>query len=263
MKFQFLVSSLNRHPHELLEEMNIRFPAIVINQCDSMAAKQVQFNGANVLWIDFPDRGIGTSRNEALMRAAGDIVLFCDEDCSYFENTGEIIVKEFDSHPDADIILFDLIPEGVQSNRKTLRITSEKRVRRHSFMRYGAVHIAARLASLKKNDIYFSQLFGGGARYSCGEDSAFLKRCLDSGLRIITSPVTVGTVDFSSSSWFDGYSNQYFNDQGALYYRLFGKGHVILSLRAAVKHTLASGSVKQGLHALRLMNKGANDYGSR
>lgn len=234
-QLQLLVASVENDSSTLLESLNLSCDAIVINQCNRHGFNQFEFNGNKISWFDFQDRGVGRNRNEALLRADAEYVLFCDEDCSYYNSTKDIILRSFDDNPDADILLFDLEPFGFKSNRKPIRIKKQKEVNKISYMKYGAVHIAARLSSLRKNNINFNLLFGGGARYMCGEDSIFIKDCLDKGLTIRTCPETIGRVNYESSSWFSGFDSNYFLSRGALHRRVAGRFHWVLSLRMIVK----------------------------
>jgi hypothetical protein len=70
--------------------------------------------------------------------------------------------------------------------------------------------------------VTFSQLFGGGARYSNGEDSLFLKQCLDKKIRIYRTNVTLGKEIQRKSTWFEGYTDKFFYDRGVLYHYLYG-----------------------------------------
>ena len=66
------------------------------------------------------------------------------------------------------------------------------------------------------NNITFSLLFGGGARYCAGEDVTFVQDCLKSGLRVYKSPIIMSVMKQDSSTWFKGYDEKYFHDKGAL-----------------------------------------------
>lgn len=90
----------------------------------------------------------------------------------YEPGYADAIVKEFEQNPSADMILFNIV---VEEERRTYHITRRKRVRWYNCGRYGAVSFAVKRDSLLASGVTFSLLFGGGARYSAGEDSLFLK----------------------------------------------------------------------------------------
>lgn len=80
MKVEVLASVMNTTLPETVEHMNLQSDAVIINQCDRMASEEMQISSGNgesrIRFISFPDRGIGRSRNEAILRAEDDICLF-------------------------------------------------------------------------------------------------------------------------------------------------------------------------------------------
>ena len=87
MKVEVLASVMNTTLPETVEHMNLQSDAVIINQCDRMASEEMQISSGNgesrIRFLSFPDRGIGRSRNEAILRAEGDICLFSDADIVY------------------------------------------------------------------------------------------------------------------------------------------------------------------------------------
>lgn len=129
----------------------------------------------------------GRSRNEAILRAEGDICLFSDADIVYEDGYEAAVLAEFERNPRADMIIFNI---EVEEERRTYHITERKPVRWYNCGRYGAVSFAVRRESLLRSGITFSLLFGGGAKYSNGEDSLFLTEFIKKGCRVYTAPVT-------------------------------------------------------------------------
>ena len=72
---------------------------------------------------------------------------------------------------------------------------------------------------------------GGGAKYSNGEDSLFLRDCLKAGLRIYAHTVCIGEEIERESTWFSGYHEKFFKDRGVLYHFLYGRMASLLSFR--------------------------------
>lgn len=233
MKVQVLASVMNQKLEEIVEQMNITSDAIIINQCEEHGYKELEQNGRKIRFYSFPERGIGLSRNNALMRADGDIVLFADEDMEYYDGYEYAIIKEFEDVPAADMILFNV---NVGEERKTFYNTGRRRVKFYNAGRYGAVSFAIRTDRLKESRVTFSTLFGGGARYSAGEDSLFLNDFMDKGYTVWTSPIVIGEEKPGESTWFEGYHEKFFFDRGVLYYYLYGKFAVLFSLRYLLVH---------------------------
>ena len=105
MNVQVLVAALNQEPRQLADEMKLNSDAIIINQCDRYEVDEWKKNGHTIKGYSMPERGVGLSRNTAMMRAEGDICLFSDQDIIYEEDYAQKIVREFEKNPDADIEL--------------------------------------------------------------------------------------------------------------------------------------------------------------
>lgn len=235
MKVEVLASVMNASPAEIVQHMNLQSDAVIINQCDRLAQEEMQISQGRgtVRFYSFPERGIGRSRNEAILRSTGDICLFSDADIVYEEGYEEAILAEFEKNPQADMIIFNM---EVAEERRTYHITERKRVHWYNCGRYGAVSLAVRRESLLTSGITFSLLFGGGAKYSNGEDSLFLTEFIKKGYKVYTAPVTIGREEAGESTWFHGYNEKFFHDRGVLYHYLYGKLAGVLALRFLYAH---------------------------
>lgn len=233
MKVQVLASVMNQSFDPIVSRMRIDSDAVIINQCDRLGSEEKEYHGHRLRFFSFPERGIGKSRNEAIFRADGDICLFSDEDIVYEPGYAEAISEEFQRNPRADMILFNI---EVEESRRTYHIQERKRVRWYNCGRYGAVSFAVKRESLLSSGVTFSLLFGGGARYSNGEDSLFLKEFMGKGYRVYTSPVVIGREESDGSSWFSGYNEKFFRDRGVLYRYLYGRFSRGMALRFLLVH---------------------------
>lgn len=214
MRLETLVATMNQEDFSLIERMNIQSDAIIINQWDRNKISEFNVDNKHIKFLSLKERGVGLSRNTALMRSTADIVVFADDDMIYVKDYQELIIKEFEKNPKADIILFSL--ESLNKDRPLLRINKEGRVSRREALKYGCARVAARREVLHKKNIYFSLLFGGGAKYSCGEDTIFLQDCLKKGLCIYKSTIKIANVKQDTSTWFNGYNEKYYFDKGVL-----------------------------------------------
>ena len=233
MKVEVLASVMNQSPESIADQMQLDSDAVIINQSDRLGYEEKAHRGHTLRFFSFPDRGVGRSRNEAILRAKGDICLFSDQDIVYESGYAQAISEEFENNSDADMILFNI---KVEEDRRTYWITQRKRVRWYNCGRYGAVSFAVRRESLISSGVYFSLLFGGGARYSNGEDSLFLKEFMGKGYKVYTAPVVIGRETAGESSWFGGYNEKFFRDRGALYRYLYGRLDRIMALRFLLAH---------------------------
>lgn len=234
MKLQVLVSTMHRTDHSLLDEMNIQSDAVVINQCDREETEEFLYNGHSIKWISVKDRGIGKSRNAAIENADADIILFADDDVIYDDGMAQAVVRAFEEHKDSDIIIFNL--ESLNTERPEYMVEQDIKLSRFNFMRYGATKIAVRADSIKKNKLRFSLLFGGGAKYQCGEDNLFLIQSIKAGMNPVAVPVKIGCVKQEGSTWFKGYNEKYFYDRGVLFGAMFGLSAPIYLMLIDIKN---------------------------
>lgn len=260
MNLQVLVSTMHQasNDYSLLDKMNIQSDAIVINQCDRNHFEKLNYKGHAILYLSFNERGVGLSRNNALMRATADICLFADDDVRYVDGYHEIVMREYKEHPDADVIVFNV--PSTNPERGTPEIKKWHRLRFYNCLRYGTCQFSIRTKSIHKANIYFSLLFGGGARYSAGEDSLFVMDCIRKGLKVYASPLIIGTVTQNESTWFRGYNDKYFIDKGALYEAMTPTYSKLMSLQFCLRHRNMFKKDKKWWEAFNLMLRGINEY---
>ena len=253
LKVQVLVSALNKDINTLPSQMNIETDAVIVNQCDrydykefsvSMPAErksesdvEMPFKDAalhgRIQCICMTERGVGLSRNTALLHADADICLFSDEDIVLAKGYAEQIRTAYMEYPDADMILFNV---KVSEARRTYWNNDVKRIRWYNYGRYPAYSISGKLEAFRRANVHFSLLFGGGAKYSNGEDSLFLRDCIKAGLKIYAHPICIGEEIERESTWFHGYTEKFFKDRGVLYFYLYGKMAMVFALRFLLKN---------------------------
>ena len=252
-----LVVSLNGEPDKLYDKMGIETDAVITNQCDKNEVYELDKNGKKLKVFSFAERGVGVNRNNGLLRASADIVLFADDDETFDKGYAEKVLNEFNAHPEADVITFNVIPlpETISPDLNL----KWKRVRFYNCLKYGAVRIAVRLDRLREKNIFFSLLFGGGAKYSSGEDTIFITDCLKKGLKVYASPERIGTVVFEES-WFKGFSDKYFYDKGILFYTVSPKLYKPLILLNVIRRGNLFKEYCSKYKAYKLMVKGVKMF---
>lgn len=260
MNLQLLVAAVNKDEIKLSNEMNIGSDAIIANQGAAFGYVRYKHNGYDVEAYSFAEKGVGLNRNTALMRASADVVLFADDDIVYEDDYRDKVLKEFGNNPKADMILFNV---NVAPERKTYEITEYGRVHLYNCGRYPTYSMAVRLNRIRENNICFSLLFGGGAKYSNGEDSLFIRDCIKSGLKVYKTPVVIGTEQDTPSTWFEGYTEKFFYDRGVLYRYLYGVLAGIMARRFLIKNSKKMCDTVAKKQAFKLMKKGIRDAKKR
>ena len=233
MTFELLVSCVAKDARELAEKMNISSDAVIVSQKEETDSEtEFDRSGKRIRVITRTGKGVGLSRNTCIDASNADIILFADEDIVYEKDYETAVMNEFSAHPEADILLFNV---KVCEERRTYWNDDFHRVKWYNCGRYPAYSIAARASVLKMSGVRYSLLFGGGAKYSNGEDSLFLSDCLKKGLKLFATPVCIGEEIPRPSTWFFGFTDKFFYDRGVLYHFLYGKTAKLWGIRWLLK----------------------------
>ncbi len=253
MRLEMLISAVNQNAEGLIKKIEPECDVVLVNQCDKNATQEYTLNECHIKVLYRNERGVGKSRNLALSNATGDILLFSDEDIVYKKNYAKSILAEFDKHPEAELLLFNV---EVCPERKTYWNEGYSRVRWYNCGRYPAYSIAVRKDALEKAGVKYSELFGGGAKYSNGEDSLFLKQCADKGIKMYATDTVIGREEPRESTWFKGYTEKFFFDRGVLFAFLYGNMAWLWAIRFVVtKKDMLQGEIKRK-QAYSLISKG-------
>lgn len=256
MKLQLLVAAVNQTAEDLPKQMNIGSDAIIVNQTDHYEYQEFDYNGHQVRFYSVAERGVGLSRNHSLLRAQADISLFADEDIAYVDDYEVLVLDAFEKNPQADMLLFNV---QAVPGRETYHIGEFGRVRSFNCGRYPTYSFAVRTKEVHKRNITFSLLFGGGAKYSNGEDSLFISECIRKGMKVYKVPVLIGREIERPSTWFTGYNEKFFFDRGVLYYHLYGYLRHMMAIRFLLAH---KGEMCRDIpvkEAYKLMKKGMKE----
>lgn len=257
MRLSVLCTTTDQKDLSKFKTMNIRSDVIFANQCGRNETVTTSLDGHKVTLISTKTRGVGLNRNLALTAADSEIVLFADDDMTYYDGYAEAVVRAFDEMPKADLLVFsvDYVKNG-QIIKK--RRNPVKRLRFWNSLKHGACVLAARRSALMRARVCFSHLFGGGCIYGSGEDSLFLLDCLRSGLRLYSHSFVLGACSKDSSSWFTGYHEKYFYDKGAWIAAAFPRTGALLRLYFSYQYRrLTDISMRQ---MRRLMRRGEKGY---
>lgn len=212
-EFEILCVTMNQSDFSKLQEMNIHSNVVFANQCNRTEYEKICYDGCHTAeMISTETRGVGINRNLALLYAKAEYCLFADDDVNYKDNAEEIILREFKAHPKADVFIFHL---DTDSKRKQKKYEKTRIIRPWERESWGAVRIAVRLDSVRKKNIGFTTLFGGGSIFPSGEDSLWVSEARKKGLVFYVSKETIGQVSFSQSSWFTGCDEKFFFGKGA------------------------------------------------
>lgn len=213
MKVEVLVSTMHQKDCDFLKKMNINTDAIVINQTDCETLEKLNFEGYKVKIFSNSELGVAKSRNMALKNAAGDICILADDDMQFTDGYKETVIDIYERH-NADIIIFNFANDDDKLNRKNQTV---KNVNIFNYMNYGAARITFKNDAIKNKNISFKETYNGIPLPTCGEDTLFLREALKNGLKIIAVPEALAKLQSTrESTWFKGYTKEYFFDKGVI-----------------------------------------------
>lgn len=214
MRLQVLVAKMNQKDFSLIEKMNISSDVIFANQCGTTSYEECMLGTQKAKMISTDTKGVGINRNLAMMYADADIILFADDDIIYLDDYAQKVLHIFEKNKKADAIIFSL--ELIKNGKRNYRIVNKnKRLFFGNSLKYGAPVLAVRRTFIQKWNIKFTELYGGGVLYSCGEDSLFILDVLRRGGKIYASNYILEKTMNDTSTRFTGYHEKYFYDKGA------------------------------------------------
>ncbi len=256
MRLEILVTTMHQQGFEKYHSMNLRTPAVIANQADRDETVEQVINGQKVTLVTTSARGTSRNRNTALAHATGDVLMFADDDITFYDNYEEIVLSELDKHPEADAIRFNI--RQVDGRKTTITpITQFTRATRTNITQYGVWGIAIRKSVFERHQLRFDENFGPGTENSCGEDTIFLQELMKKKVCLYLSPETIADIDQTVSSWFEGYDHErYFVTAGRVLARIYPLLSYGLVVRSAVKCARNKKSKLSFLSILKAYYKG-------
>ena len=250
MNVEVMLSVMNLKKEDL-GKMNITSKCTIINQCGKEGFEK--YKNFNI--YSYNEKGLSRSRNRGLENVKEDIILICDDDVVYDEDYEKKIIKEFENHPQADLIFFNM--QSPYRKKKTIK--KRKRLHIYNSLHYASCNIAFRKESIDNKDIKFNTNFGPNAKWGNGSDTIFIRDVLNNKLKIYSSPVNLGTVYHRSSTWFNGYNEKFFFNKGVLFTAINTKFRIIFILQFLLRHREFWKDMGF-MNALKCMLKGSKDY---
>ena len=108
-QLEILCVTMDQTDFSKCREMNIRNCDVVFaNQSGRYGYEEIHSQFITARMLTTATRGVGKNRNLALVLAAGEILLFADDDLTYEEDMPETISRAYKEFPKADMILFGI-----------------------------------------------------------------------------------------------------------------------------------------------------------
>lgn len=219
-KIEILMSVMNQTDMSVAKNSNADADILVINQCERNGYDEEIYNGHTIRMISTTERGLSRSRNMAIKNAIGDICIFCDDDVVYNDGYKAAVIKAFEEKKEADIIAFNVEHTNARHKRKI-----NKSFKKASVLHtYGSCCLAFKRKSILSKAIFFGVIWGAGSgKITHGEESLWQIEAQRKGLILYQHPFCIAMVSQSESTWFEGYNEKYFYENGAYLFAAYPK----------------------------------------
>lgn len=242
MTLEVLMSCMHQQDDKLVQNARLTGDVLIINQCDQDGYAEYDTQTGRVRMFFSKERGLTKSRNMAIEKARADVCLVCDDDEVFVPGYEEAILKAYKENPQADLIIFKMV------NRPPSFADRVMRLRFPQTMKVSSWQISFRRERLLSSGVRFDELLGAGTGNGAEEELKFLLDCERTGLRIYYVPVEIASVAQSSSTWFGGFDETFFENRGATTRYILGTGmasvyalYYILCKKGLYQQTIAPG----------------------
>lgn len=261
MKLEILATTMNGVDFSKIEKMKINSDVVFANQCDRDGFNKIEFNGHIAKMISTTSRGLSRNRNIALAHSNqnADLILFLDDDLVLNDAYENLIIEEFEKHPEADAIKFnihDLSDIRKISMKKTV---AWKKCTRRNMSASGVCGLVIKRKTIERYSLRFHENFGAGTDNYCGEDTIFLQNLINLRIRAYLSPVDIAGIDQSESTWFKGYDEKYFTVSGKVLATIYPRLCRILAVRSAYRFSKRPKCKMKFHQILKCYNRGIKE----
>lgn len=222
MKLEVLMSCMHQTDDTLVRKSRITGDAVIINQCDRDGYMEYETHSGKARMFFTRQRGLTRSRNMAIAQAEADICLLCDDDEVFVSDYEANIIGVYESLPQADVVILKM------ENRPASFPDQIRRLRFPQTMKVSSWQISFRRERLLSSGVRFDELLGAGTGNGAEEELKFLLDCEKAGLRIYYAPVSIARVGQETSTWFDGFTEAFFENRGATTRYILGSGIALL-----------------------------------
>lgn len=209
MKLEMLYATHGDRINQLLlnlPEYNDKLKIMIVHQVDDLShnMQHLFLHRPDVVYYMMLDKGVSKSRNYALQRASGDIILFCDDDVKYASDFVDVIIDEYIKREDVGSITFCYYTpiSGIQARFKTFSYQHNLR----TILSVGTIEVSARIADVRRVGALFPENLGAGSKFYCCDEPVFLSRLIKAGVLVEYRPFAICThPDISSGLSIDNY----------------------------------------------------------
>lgn len=233
-RFEVLCVTMHQTDFQKVAEMNIRSNVVFANQCDRTAYEEKEFDGFTAKMISTETRGLARNRNIGLVHSRAEYVLFADDDQIFLDGYEEKVERVLAAHPEADAIKFYCESTNPARPLSYRRPVSFCRASKRKLMSAGVPCLVIKKDFLVRSNVHFLECVGAGTAIFTGEDSIFYHDLLKAKAKIFLSDELISYVKQEGSTWFSGYTEQFYRSVGYVYARIYGALAPAAALRRVI-----------------------------
>ena len=212
------MSCMHQSDDTLVQKSQITGDVLVVNQCGHNGLHEYDTPQGRAKMIFTTDRGLTKSRNMAIANSQADICLLCDDDEVFVPDYENMILSAYEELPQADVIIFKMVNYPAAFEDKIMELKFPQTMKVCSWQ------ISFRRQRLLEKNVRFDELLGAGSGNGAEEELKFLLDCQRARLKIWYVPKAIASVAQAQSTWFEGFTEKFFEDRGATTRYILGAG---------------------------------------
>ncbi|WP_272582089.1 MULTISPECIES: glycosyltransferase family A protein [unclassified Providencia] len=208
----------------------------------------------DVTYFSIASIGVAKSRNFALKKATGDIILFCDDDVIYNKNFQNDIINSHKNNPHDGFITFSYSYIGLNSRPPHFKNYQFKHNIR-TILSLGTIQISCKTKYISKFNFKFPEDMGAGTKNFLCDEPVFISNFLKQGIPGSYIPISICMHQVESSGNIFNNIDAY-NSRLLCFIRIFGliKGRALYIL-FIMKNIRKFNSLKDIYTALKLVSR--------
>jgi len=224
---EILISTMNRDSLGFLVPMFTSFDyskisILVINQVQNET--KLSSTNPNIRVINSSEKGLSKSRNLALEKAKGKILLISDDDVVFQKGFIEKIIDAYQKYPNAAIIKFSALkPNSKPLNKNAVNSKSSLSI--FDILNTSSFEITLNKYHVDFEKHKFDENFGLGGIFEMGEEAVFLSDLKKDGKQLVFEPQIIVAHNTLTSSDKKDVLERYFIS-GAIFTRVFRKKYI-------------------------------------
>jgi GT2 family glycosyltransferase len=192
--------------------------------------------------IEVPGKGVAKSRNQAIMSASTDLLIFGDDDVVFHPEELNQAIARFEKDPELVMLLLAAKDENGKARKQYPN--ADNKLTLLNSARAATYEMMIRVDLVKQLEVRFDERFGAGAELYLGDEYIFISDLIKAGAKCEFSPLFVAThpSDSSGERWGTQSDRR---ARAAVFDRVFGKSAPLIRLAFGIRRIKYLGGLTQ------------------